>query len=125
MVDNGVLDRVDCGDGFVLDGYPRTVAQVAALDGMLDEHDARLDAVVELTVDREEVVQRLRRRAELEGRSDDTEDVIRHRQDVYAEQTAPLVHVYDERGLLVRIDGMGDIDEVTARLTSALQPSVG
>ncbi len=122
-----VRDRIgqaDCDRGFLLDGYPRTVAQVDALDGMLAEHDVKLDVVLELTVDRDEVVQRLRRRAELEGRSDDTEDVIRHRQDVYVEQTAPLVEVYRERGLLLQVDGMGEVDDVTTRVTSAL-PSAG
>ncbi|HYY10431.1 MAG TPA: adenylate kinase [Kineosporiaceae bacterium] len=123
-----VEDRIaqaDCGAGFVLDGYPRNVAQVGALDAMLAAHDARLDAVVELTVDQDEVIERLKRRAQLEGRSDDTEDVIRHRQDVYVEQTAPLVDVYRERGLLVQVDGMGDVDGVTGRLTAALPASRG
>jgi len=119
------LGSADCADGFVLDGYPRTVAQVEALDATLLDLGCSLDAVVELTVDVPEVVARLLRRAEIEGRSDDTEDVIRHRQDVYAEQTAPLVDVYGGRGLLVPVDGMGDVDDVTERVTSALQPSVG
>ena len=118
------LGSADCAGGFVLDGYPRTLAQVEALDAMLDDLGCSLDGVVELTVDVPEVVARLLRRAEIEGRSDDTEDVIRHRQEIYAEQTAPLVDVYRGRGLLVPVDGMGDVDEVTGRLTSALQPSV-
>ena len=123
-----VRDRLgsqDCADGFVLDGYPRTLAQVDALDVMLADLGCSLDAVVELTVDVPEVVARLLKRAQIEGRSDDTEDVIRHRQDVYAEQTAPLVDVYAGRGLLVPVDGMGEMDDVTERVTSALQPSVG
>jgi adenylate kinase len=122
-----VRDRIcrpDCTPGFVLDGYPRTVAQAHTLDDMLTEHGAHLDRVVELTVDIEEVIKRLHRRAAIEGRSDDTDDVIRHRQEVYAEQTAPLVDFYRERGLLVQVDGMGDIDEVTERVASALQPAV-
>ena len=73
-----------------------------------------------LTVDQEEVVHRLLKRAQDEGRSDDTEEVMRHRQEVYAEQTAPLIEVYDERGLLVEVDGMGTVDEVTARVLEAL-----
>jgi adenylate kinase len=77
--------------------------------------------VVELTVDIDEVVGRLVRRAQEQGRSDDTEEVIRHRQDLYAEQTAPLVRIYAERGLLVQVDGMGDVDDVTARVLSALE----
>jgi adenylate kinase len=119
-----VRDRIaqaDARGGFLLDGYPRTVAQVEELDAMLREHGAVLDAVVALTVDRDEVVQRLLKRAELEGRADDTEDVIRRRQEVYAEQTAPLIEVYAGRGLLTEVDGMGAVDEVTARVFSALE----
>jgi adenylate kinase len=92
---------------------------------MLEQLDTQLDGVVELTVDVEEVVRRLHQRAVEQGRSDDTPDVIRRRQEVYLERTAPLVDVYRQRGLLVRVDGMGEIDDVTERLTSALQPSVG
>jgi adenylate kinase len=118
-----VADRLaqdDCVRGFLLDGYPRNVAQVSALDGMLSEAGVALDAVLELTVDTDAVVERLLRRAEIEGRVDDTEEVIRHRQEVYAEQTVPLTSVYAEHGLLIQVDGMGEIDEVTARLISAL-----
>ena len=119
-----VRDRIAQADakvGFLLDGYPRTLAQVEELDAMLRELDAELDAVVVLTVDRDEVVQRLLKRAELEGRTDDTEEVIRRRQEVYAEQTAPLIEVYADRGLLTEVDGMGAVDEVTARVFSALE----
>jgi adenylate kinase len=115
------LSQEDALAGFLLDGYPRTTAQVDELDGMLTAIECGLDIVLELTVNTDEVVSRLLRRAELEGRADDTEDVIRHRQDVYAEQTAPLVDLYSERGLLLRVDGMGEIDEVTARLFKALE----
>jgi adenylate kinase len=116
------LGDADCSRGFVLDGYPRTVAQVQALDDMLAALGTCLDRVAELTVDVAEVIKRLLRRAAIEGRSDDTEDVIRHRQEVYAEQTAPLVDLYRKRGLLVEVDGMGEVDEVTERLVSALKP---
>ena len=119
-----VRDRIAQADakvGFLLDGYPRTLAQVEELDAMLRELDAELDAVVVLTVDRDEVVQRLLKRAELECRTDDTEEVIRRRQEVYAEQTAPLIEVYADRGLLTEVDGMGAVDEVTARVFSALE----
>ena len=112
--------EADAVEGFLLDGYPRTVAQVHELDAMLEERGTQLDVVLVLTVDRDEIVQRLVRRAEAEGRSDDTEDVVRHRQEVYAEQTAPLIQVYDDRGLLVQVDGMGDVDEVTGRVLEAL-----
>jgi len=118
-----VRDRLaedDAARGFLLDGYPRTVAQVAELDEMLQAAGKSIDAVIHLTVDRDEVVQRLLKRAEIEGRADDTEDVIRRRQQVYADQTAPLLEVYAGRDLLVEVDGMGDVDEVTARVLAAL-----
>ena len=123
-----VRDRVaegDAANGFLLDGYPRTVAQVRELDDMLEASGHSLDAVLVLTVDQEEVIQRLLKRAQDEGRSDDTEEVVRHRQEVYTEQTAPLIEVYDERGLLVRVDGMGTVDEVTARVLEALGETSG
>jgi adenylate kinase len=112
------LAEADCEPGFLLDGYPRTVAQVEELDGMLGE--ASIDAALVLTVDDEELVQRLLQRAQVEGRADDTEEVIRRRQKVYNEQTAPLVQVYGERGVLVTVDGMGEVDAVAARIAEAL-----
>ncbi|MGZ4476927.1 MAG: adenylate kinase [Nocardioides sp.] len=118
-----VRDRLaedDAAAGFLLDGYPRTVAQVAELDDMLSDAGKSLDAVLVLTVDREEVVQRLLKRAEIEGRADDTEDVIRRRQEIYTEQTAPLIEVYAGHGLITEVDGMGEVDDVTARVFAAL-----
>jgi adenylate kinase len=114
------LAEADTEPGFLLDGYPRTVAQVHELDSMLTDSERSLDAVVVLTVDRDEVVQRLLQRAQEQGRADDTEDVIRTRQQVYADETAPLIDVYRERGLLVEVDGMGEVDEVTSRIFAAL-----
>lgn len=114
------LAQADCIPGFLLDGYPRTVDQVAQLDDMLASADAALDRVVELTVDIDEVVGRLVRRAAEQGRADDTEDVIRRRLEVYAEQTAPLLAIYSGRGLLVQVDGLGEIDDVAGRLAAAL-----
>lgn len=123
-VTNGMVrDRLsqdDTDEGFLLDGYPRTVAQVEELDAMLADAGRSLDAVVVLTVQQEELVQRLLHRAEVEGRTDDTEEVVRHRQDVYNEQTAPLIEVYARRGLLVEVDGMGTVDEVTGRVFAEL-----
>lgn len=112
------LAQADAAAGFLLDGYPRNVEQVHALDGMI-EGDA-LDAVVLLEVDTDAVVARLLKRAELEGRADDTEDVIRHRQNIYAEQTAPLVELFSERGILVTVDGLGTVEEVADRIAEGL-----
>lgn len=114
------IDQPDAEPGFLLDGYPRTLAQVEELDGMIAYTGHRLDAVVVLTVDQEEIVQRLLQRAQTEGRADDTEDVIRRRQEVYAEQTAPLIDVYRQRGILVEVDGLGEVSEVTQRIFAAL-----
>lgn len=112
------LHQDDAANGFLLDGYPRNVEQVHALDGMLDGDS--LDAVVLLEADTDEVVARLLKRAEIEGREDDTEDVIRHRQDIYADQTAPLVDLFTKRGILVSVNGLGEIEEVAGRIAAAL-----
>lgn len=114
------LSQDDAKDGFLLDGYPRTVAQVEALDGMLTELGVELDAVVLLDVDNEAIIQRLIQRGAEQGRSDDTEETIRRRIEVYSEQTSPLVDIYSERGLIKRVDGMKDIDAVTADILSVL-----
>jgi len=114
------IDEEDAAPGFLLDGYPRTLAQVEELDGMIAFTGHSLDGVVVLTVDAEEIVQRLLQRAQVEGRPDDTEDVIRRRQELYAEQTEPLIGVYRDRGLLIEVDGMGEVADVTARIFDAL-----
>ncbi|MCY7399805.1 MAG: adenylate kinase [Nocardioides sp.] len=116
------IDEPDAEPGFLLDGYPRTVAQVEELDGMIRFSGHALDAAVVLTVDPEELVARLMQRAQLEGRADDTEDVVRRRQTIYAEQTEPLIGVYRSRGLLLEVDGIGEVDEVTTRIFDALDP---
>ncbi|MEN3265926.1 adenylate kinase [Pseudonocardia sp.] len=110
------LAEDDTRSGFLLDGYPRTLDQVAVLDELLAAQDRRLDAVVELEVDPEELVQRLLRRAELEHRSDDTEEIIRRRLQVYTEQTLPLIEVYAERGLVIPVDGAGEMHDVSQRI---------
>jgi adenylate kinase len=120
MVRDRLAER-DCEPGFLLDGYPRTLAQVEELDAMLREQGCALEAAVALTADLEELVARLLQRAQVEGRADDTEEVIRRRQEVYDEQTAPLIAVYRERGLLVDVDGMGEIDQVTERILAELE----
>jgi len=114
------IDEPDAGHGFLLDGYPRTLSQVEELDGMIQFTGHHLDAVVCLTVDQDEIVARLLQRAQVEGRADDTEEVIRRRQEVYLEQTDPLIAVYKARGLVHEIDGMGEVDDVTKRIFSAL-----
>ena len=119
------LAQTDAQEGFLLDGYPRNLGQVEALDTMLRATGQSLDVVIELVVDTEEVVQRLLKRAEIEGRVDDTEEVVRHRMDVYAEQTAPLSDAYEKRGLLRRVDGLGEVDEVAARINEALDAATG
>ncbi|MDT9594326.1 adenylate kinase [Nocardioides zeae] len=123
VTNNMVRDRLgqaDAADGFLLDGYPRTLAQVDELDDILAGLGESLDRVLVLTADQDELVARLVRRAQTDGRSDDTEEVIRHRQEVYAEQTAPLIEVYAERGLLVSVDGVGEVGEVGQRIAAAL-----
>ena len=118
-----VRDRLSWDDakpGFLLDGYPRTKAQVEELDAMLSDTGHALDVVAELTVDREEIVGRLLKRAQTEGRTDDTEDVIRKRQQIYADETAPLVDIYRDRSLLVAVDGLGALEDVTERLVAAI-----
>lgn len=114
------LEESDCKAGFLLDGYPRTQDQVRELDEFLAGHGFALDAVVELVADPDIVVERLRLRAAEQGRSDDDEAVVRHRLEVYRAQTAPLIDVYAARGMLVKIDAIGPIDEVTERITASL-----
>ena len=114
------LAEADADNGFLLDGYPRTTDQVRELDDFLAGHGAALNAVIELVADPDETVARLRKRAVDQGRTDDNEAVVRHRLDVYREQTAPLVGIYDGRGLLIKIDGLGAIDSVTTLIVAAL-----
>jgi adenylate kinase len=114
------LADADCERGFLLDGYPRTLQQVEYLDAQLGEIDRPLDAVISLVADADAVVGRLLKRAQTDGREDDTEETIRARQQIYVEQTAPLLEVYRDRGVLIEVDGLGPIDEVSGRLFAAL-----
>jgi len=119
-----VADRLaheDCKAGFLLDGYPRTLQQVQTLDDYLAESKRPLNAVISLLADIEEVVARLLRRAVIDGRSDDNEETIRVRLQVYAEQTEPLLEVYRTRGSLVEVDGHGEVQEVSERIFAALE----
>ncbi|MDQ1531485.1 MAG: adenylate kinase [Microbacteriaceae bacterium] len=118
------LGEDDTASGFLLDGFPRTLPQVFTLDECLTDLGSGLDAVVQLVIEPEEVVRRLLKRAADQGRSDDTEEVIRHRLHVYQEQTHPLVAVYAERGLLVSVDAQGAPEAVTRRIFDALDGAV-
>lgn len=114
------LAQPDAEQGFLLDGYPRTADQVDYLESLLQGKGEQLTAVVQLVADRDEIVERLRRRAVEQGRSDDTEEAIRHRQDVYLRETGPLIAAYGEKGLVLEVDGLGSIDEVASRIDDAL-----
>ena len=105
----------DARDGFILDGFPRTAAQVAALDELLGEDG--LDKVVVFDVDEDELVERLLAR----GRAHDTEETVRARFQIYLDQTQPLIDLYDQRGLTVHVNGVGDVDEVTERVLATLE----
>ena len=115
------LAQPDAAGGFLLEGYPRTLDQINELDDILSSIGHAVERVVEITADTDEVVARLLNRAKEQGRADDTEDVIRRRLEVYAEQTAPLTNVYDQRGILVQVNGLGAVSEVTERLLAALE----
>jgi adenylate kinase len=114
------LSQDDAQGGFLLDGYPRNTAQVHHLDSFQGENDAALDAVILLDVPRDESIARLSLRAVEQGRSDDTDEAIAHRLDIYEHETAPIVSLYEERGIVDRIDGVGSLDEITGRIAAAL-----
>jgi adenylate kinase len=119
------LAQEDARHGFLLDGYPRTPGQVNFLDGILDENGQGLDVVLQLTADTEELVQRLLIRADRENRTDDTAEVIRHRMALYFEQTTAVTSLYDERGILTRVEGVGGILDVSDRISTALDVALG
>lgn len=114
------LAQPDAQAGFILDGYPRNLAQANALDGLLVRIGKPLDVAVLLEVDNELLFQRLAGRAQAEGRKDDNPETVRERLRVYAEQTAPLIGFYRERGQLAALDGVGSLDEVYARIVAAV-----
>lgn len=114
------LGQADCAAGFLLDGYPRTLQQVDELDRILAQAGTALQAVVELAVDPDVLMDRLLRRAGREGRADDTVEVIRRRHELYTEQTAPLTTRYAERGLLHTVDGDDQVEKVAQRISEVL-----
>ncbi|MGO4958284.1 adenylate kinase [Luteococcus sp. Sow4_B9] len=114
----------DAQDGWLLDGYPRTTDQVEALDIILEDQRQHFDCVLSLEVDPELLVDRLVKRAEIEGREDDNEETIRRRMEVYRAETEPLMDIYRERGLLVSVDGEGSVDEVAERIFAAIDGAV-
>jgi adenylate kinase len=114
------LARPDAKRGFILDGFPRTAGQAEALDRMLPKLGCALERCVALTVDENELVKRLLRRAELESRSDDNEASIRTRMREYRQKTEPLIAYYRARGVLREVDGLGEIEEVAKRIAQAL-----
>ena len=115
------LNQEDARSGFILDGYPRNIAQAEALDDLLNRLDKPLDEALQIDVDIEKVIERIARRAAQEGRSDDSEAVARKRMQVYAERTAPVADYYADRGVLSRVLGMGSIEEVFQRIMGVLQ----
>lgn len=115
------LSQDDAAQGFLLDGYPRNTAQVEHLESFLNDQGESLDAVILLDVPREESLSRLTLRATEQGRSDDTPEAIGHRLDIYERETAPILEVYGARGIVDRIDGVGSLDDITARIFAALE----
>jgi adenylate kinase len=115
------LSQPDAAHGFLLDGYPRNLGQVADLDAFLGGRGEELDAVIELVVPRDESIERLTKRAQEQGRTDDTEEIIANRLSIYERETAPILEVYRERGIVDAVDGVGSLDEITARIVAALE----
>ncbi len=114
------LGREDVADGFILDGYPRNLAQAKSLDTMLERLNQPTNEAIQIDVDLDQLVKRIARRAKKEGRSDDTEEVVRNRMRVYHEQTAPVIDYYADRGLLSHVLGDGEVEEVLERILSVL-----
>ena len=114
------LTQDDASNGFLLDGYPRNLGQVGDLDAFLESRGESLDAVIELSVPRDESIARLTQRAIDQGRTDDTEEVIANRLAIYERETAPILDVYRERGIVDAIDGVGSLDEIADRIAAAL-----
>lgn len=115
------LEKDDAGAGFLLDGYPRTVAQVGALDDLLATRNQTLEIVLALAVSDDELIGRMLQRAREQGRSDDTEAVIQRRLELYREETQAVIAAYSQRGILISVDGSGDRDSITATAIAAVE----
>lgn len=123
LTESIVFDRLgqqDAKDGFLLDGFPRTLHQVEALDAYLEEHDLELDAVISLDVPQEVLIERIMKRAGEQGRADDNAETVKTRMQVYETSTAPLLRHYAEQGLVVHVSGVGSVEEVNARIFEKL-----
>lgn len=116
------LAQIPDGQRIVFDGFPRTEAQAQALDRILDEIGRRVDAVILLDVPKEEIINRLLKRSAEQGRTDDTPDIMGKRFDVYEQQTKPLIDFYEREGKVRHVNGVGEIDEIAARLKDAAIP---
>ncbi len=116
------FSRPDTRNGFILDGYPRNLAQAAALDDLLTRIGQPMDAAVKLKVDTELLVERIAGRAQAEGRADDHPKSVRKRLNIYTEQTAPVIEFYRQHGQLTVVDGVGSLDEVFTRILEAIAP---
>ncbi|MFP4519575.1 MAG: adenylate kinase [Oceanicaulis sp.] len=114
------LPEAEKAGGAIFDGFPRTVAQAEALDALLQGRGAKIDRVLRLVVDQDELVARMEKRAREEGRADDTVEAFKNRLETYNSQTAPLIPYYDGQNKLTDVNGMGGVDEVAARIDSAL-----
>lgn len=122
-----VKDRLamdDTANGWILDGYPRNAAQVEALDAMLADLGQSLDAVVALEAGRDVLLERMAKRAKEQGRSDDTPEAIAKRLETYEKETAPLLDIYKDRGLLITVDGVGDVDAISQTIIEKLDANV-
>ena len=117
------FSRDDTKGGFILDGYPRNLAQADALDKLLADLGQKFDAAVQLTVDNEQIIERLAGRAKAEGRADDSPESVRHRLNVYDQQTAPVIEFYREHGQLTVVNGVGTLDDVFTRIIEAISPA--